>query len=182
MGQFDMDYIQSLLSEAGQEDTEGWWIETDSTAEWATSKVLAEVAERDRLIALADEQIKALQGKKRELADQCERRTSYLTGKLFEYFQGRKTRDTKTARTYQLLSGKLVLKSQQPEYVRDEATIIDWAEKTVSEYVRTEKRLDWAGLKKLTAISGEHVTYAETGEIIPGIVAEARPDVFEVRA
>jgi hypothetical protein len=40
--------------------------------------------------------------------------------------------------------------------------------------------VNWADLKKQTTVDGETVVYTETGEVVPGVVAKAREDVFEV--
>ena len=170
--------LEDLLDEYPDEE---FRIDNDGKANWAVKQIMKDRAETDRLLALADEEIKLLQDQRKSLMQRQESREGYLKALLMGYFERvEPSTTTKTQTTYKLLAGKLVKKRQQPEYQRDDAQIIDWAEKTVSECVKTEKRLDWAALKKHTVISGDTVTFAETGEIIPGLVARARADVFEV--
>lgn len=155
-------------------------IDNDSKADWAIEKIMAENAERDRLIKLADERIKELSDKKKELIDKAADKTSYLTALLRMYFDTIEPKATKTQATYKLLSGKLVLKHQQPEYVLDDALMVSWAKTAAPAYIKVKESINWAELKKLTVVNGETVVLADTGEVIPGAVAKERPDVFEV--
>ena len=141
---------------------------------------MAENAERDRLIKLADERIKELSDKKKELTDKAADKTSYLTALLRMYFDTIEPKATKTQATYKLLSGKLVLKHQQPEYVLDDAQMVSWAKAAAPAYVKVKESINWAELKKLTVVNGETVLLADTGEVVPGVVAKVREDVFEV--
>ena len=180
----DMAFIESLLDLREQgvtEDAAPFVIDNDGKADWAIVTIMDEIAERDRILAIADERIRLLQEQKRELIERTQRKTQYLSDHLQAYFATVKpSSETKTTTKYKLLSGSLVLKRQQPEYVRDEQAMVDWAEKSASKYVRIEKRINWAELKKATVRDGERLCYAETGEVIPGVVAKARPDQFEV--
>ena len=155
-------------------------IDNDSKADWAIEKIVAENAERDRLIKLADERIKELSDKKKELTDKAADKTNYLTALLRMYFDTIEPKATKTQSTYKLLSGKLVLKHQQPEYVLDDAQMVSWAKTAAPAYIKVKESINWAELKKLTVVNGETVVLADTGEVIPGAVAKERDDVFEV--
>lgn len=180
--ELDWDYMQELLSDAPGNDGEGFTIDTDRKAEWAAKTIKKEMADTDRLLALADEEIRALHDKKAELANRAERRTAYLREQLRGYFGTvEPSRTTKTQTVYELVNAKLVLKKQGPEYVRDEEAMIAWAEENAPDYIRNTPKIMWGDLKKATALQGEQVIYAETGEVIPGIKAVPREDVFEVQ-
>lgn len=154
-------------------------IDNDKKADWAIEKIKDERAEFERLRYIALDRIAELNRRVKELQERTDRRTGNLEALLVEYFQTVKpTKVTKTQSQYELLSGKLVMKKQQPLYERDETALLSWAEQTAPEYVRVEKKVSWADLKKKADVSGEDVLYE--GEVIPGITAKARPDVFEV--
>ena len=155
-------------------------IDNDSKADWAIEKIMAENAERDRLIKLADERIKELSDKKKELIDKAADKTSYLTALLRMYFDTIEPKATKTQSTYKLLSGKLILKHQQPEYMLDDAQMVSWAKAAAPAYIKVKESINWAELKKQTVVNGETVLLADTGEVVPGVVAKVREDVFEV--
>lgn len=157
-------------------------VDNDITADWAIGKITEAFAERDRLVAIADAKIKELQEQKKALVEKAESANGYLTGKLYDYFQTVKpSTATKTQTTYKLLSGTLVLKKQQPEFVRDETAMVAWAKASAPTFVKVKESVDWAELKKQTTVDGEAVVLAESGEVIPGIKAVQREDVFEVK-
>ena len=155
-------------------------IDNDKKADWAIEKIKDERAEFERLRKIALDRIAELNQRVKELQERTDRRTGNLEALLVEYFQTvTPTKLTKTQAQYELLSGKLVMKHQQPEFIRNEAALLSWAETTAPEYVRVEKKVSWADLKKKADVSGEDVLYE--GEVIPGITAKARQDVFEVQ-
>lgn len=157
-------------------------IDNDKKADWAIEKIKDERAEFDRLKKIALDRIAELNQRVKELQERTDRRTGNLEALLVEYFQTVKpTKVTKTQAQYELLSGKLVMKHQQPEYVLDDAQMVSWAKAAAPAYIKVKESINWAELKKLTTTNGESVVLAKTGEVIPGITAKARPDVFEVQ-
>ena len=175
----DMNLMEYLLGET--EEKPAFQIDNDRKADWAVEKVMEAVAERDRLVKIADQRIKELQEQKLAIAAKADRSTQFLTEKLYEYFQTvQPSSVTKTQTSYKLLTGKLVLKKQQPEYVRDEAALVAWAKEIAPSYIKVTESVAWGELKKATAVNGETVVLAETGEVVNGVIARARDDVFEV--
>lgn len=171
----DLDYIEDLMQETTQFE-----VTDDRKADWAIEKVLEATAERDRITAIADARIKELQAQKQAIAEKCANATSFLTSKLYGYFQTVTPTETKTQKTYKLLSGKLVLKHREPEFVVNQCDATSWAAVSAPAFVKVEKTFTWGAYKKYTTVQGENVVSTETGEVIPGIVAKAREDVFEV--
>lgn len=158
---------------------EPFTIDNDSKADWAVEKIKAEEAEFKRLEKIYFDRLKEMNEKMKELEDRRDRRTYNLkTLLLAYYYEAGPTKTTKTTATRELISGKLVMKKQQPEYVRDETDMIAWAETTAPDFVRIEKKISWGELKKQVTLSGEDVLYE--GEVVPGVKAYARPDTFEV--
>ena len=156
-------------------------IDSDKKADWAIEKIKAERAEFERLRKIALDRIAELNQRVKELQERTDRRTGNLEALLMDYMQTVKpTKQTKTQTQYELLSGKLVLKKQQPEFIRDEAALLDWAKANAPDMVQTKESVTWGELKKLTTLDGEKVVLAETGEIVSGVVAVPREDVFEV--
>jgi tellurite resistance-related uncharacterized protein len=157
-------------------------IDNDKKADWAIEKIKAERAEFDRLRKIALDRIAELNQRVKELQERTDRRTGNLEALLVEYFHTvTPAKTTKTQTQYELLSGKLVMKHQQPEFIRDEAALLDWAKANAPDMVQTKESVTWGELKKLTTLDGEKVVLAETGEIVSGVVAIERPDVFEVQ-
>lgn len=165
------------MTEAIREETynvpESFVIDTDAKAQWALDKIREARTDRDAWVKWYTDKIS-------EIEAQTDFNTMNLERMLAEYFATVPHKKTKTQESYPLKGGKLVLKTQNPEYKREDATVIDWLKKNkMTEFVKVKEELDWAGLKgATTALNGNIVT--EDGEIIPGVSVIERDAKFVV--
>lgn len=160
------------MSELMQE-VESFVIDTDAKAEWALRKIKEARADRDTWVAWYKEKIV-------EITAQTDADTANLERMLLDYFASVPHKKTKTQESYKLPGGKLVLKTQNPEYKRDDKTVIEWLKQNGQDnFVKVKEELDWAGLKEATEIfNGRIVT--EDGEIVPGVEVLDREAKFVV--
>ena len=149
-----------------------WRIENDQQADWAIRKIREAMEDVERWKAFYAVKIA-------EIENQVDRDTANLRAALEIYFNGQKHKVTKTQESYQLPSGKLVLKKQQPEFVRDEEKLLPWVKQNCPELVKVTESTNWAELKKRIAVNGSDAVTADA-EVIPGITVQERPDVFRV--
>jgi len=155
---------------------EGWQIADDGAADWAVRKIKEARANRDRMIAHFEDQIE-------KAIESCRITENFFSGKLIEYFNVLPVRESKTQKSYELPTGKLILKFPAPEYVRDESKLVEWLFKIDrQDLIRTDfvSKPIWSELKPLTIVSGNDVIYLETGEVIPGLSAVERGAEFKV--
>lgn len=165
-----------------EKQDESFAIKDDQMAEWAVRKIKAKEAECDRLIDLCKREIARYTAEKERLEKQKESGTSFLRATLMLYFDDVQDRHTVTKggqHKYKLVSGTLALKPQQPEYIKDADTLLDWA-KGNSAYVKTTESVDWAALKKASHVDGEELVLNDTGEVIPGVKVFPLPDKFVI--
>ena len=168
-----MEKGKKKMSELQKIDVEGFVIDTDAKADWALQKIKDARADRERWVAWYTDKIK-------EIKEQTDFDTMNLERMLAEYFATVPHKKTKTQESYKLPGGKLVLKTQNPEYKRDDKTVIEWLNGNgMPQYVKTKQELDWDALKKATAVFEGHIV-TEDGEIIPGIDVVAREEKFTV--
>lgn len=161
------------MSELVQNELESFVIDTDAKAEWALKKIKEARADRDRWIEWYSDKI-------REITEQTDFDTANLERMLAEYFETVPHKKTKTQESYKLPGGKLVLKTQNPEYKRDDKTVIEWAKSSgFGQYVKTKEELAWSELKADTAVFDGHIV-TEDGEIVPGIEVVNREAKFSV--
>jgi len=164
-----------------EEQTGGFSIRDDDTADWAVAKLAEKKEEADRLIGLAEREIARLKERIEEIKEKAEKDAAFLSACLFEYFGTVKRRETKTMAKYELLHGTLVLKRGGQKYERDDAAIMQWAKETGrADLVKIEEKLNWAELKKGIAQNGETAVDTETGEVVPGITITQAPDTFSI--
>ncbi len=91
--------------------------------------------------------------------------------------------ETKTLVFYKLQGGRLLERKQEPEYIRDEAKLIEWARKVDREGYIKEKTtfsFDWINLKKNIIISNNEVLLADSTEKVEGVTVKEREPKFEV--
>lgn len=159
------------MTEAVMRDT--FTIDTDAKADWALQKIKEAREDRDTWVAWYQQKIK-------EITEQTDFDTMNLERMLAEYFQTVPHKKTKTQETYSLRGGKLILKTQNPEYKRDDKTVIAWLkENGGGQYVKVKEELDWAGLKATTAVLNGKL-FSEDGEEIPGVEVVEREAKFTV--
>lgn len=154
--------------------SEPFCVTNDKSAEWCIRKIREAQAEKQRWRDYYAEQ-------QRKIDQEADGTISYFEALLADYFDSVPHKRTKTQESYQLPGGKLVRKQQAPEYQRDEAALLPWLKQNAPELVKVTESADWAALKKqiVIALDGETVA-TEDGEIVPGVKAIQRPEVFLV--
>jgi phage host-nuclease inhibitor protein Gam len=99
---------------------------------------------------------------------------------LADYFESVPHKQTKTQESYTLPGGKLILKTQNPEYKRDDKTVIEWLKQNNGgEFIKVTESLAWADLKAKTAVLNGKL-FSEDGEEIPGVEIIEREPKFIV--
>ena len=152
-------------------ENDSFVIDTDAKAEWALQKIREARADRDRFVKWYTDKIK-------EIKEQCDFNTMNLERMLKEYFDSVPHRETKTQSVYDLPTGKLFVKKQNPEYKHDDKTVIDWLKKNGgNQFIEVEETLKWGDLKKAGAVVGGKM-FDENGEEIPGIEVINKDPVF----
>ena len=161
------------MSELLMAENADFVIDTDAKAEWALTKIREARADRDKWV----EWYKA---KIAEITEQTDFDTMNLERMLADYFATVPHKKTKTQESYKLPGGKLVLKTQNPEYTRDDKAVIEWAKANgLPQFVKVEEKLAWQELKDATAVFEGHIV-TEDGEIVPGVEVTNREAKFVV--
>lgn len=148
---------------------EDFKVTDDKTADWALTKIHEAEDERDRLIALAEAQVEDLKTKIEDLKNKCENETGFLKSCLAMYFETVKPKETKTQKTYKLLSGTLVFKKPSVKINHDDEALLNYlSENDGEDFIKIKKSVDWAEFKKNLTISDDgEVIDTELGIVIP---------------
>lgn len=150
-----------------------WEIIDDNGAEWAIQRIVEAQSDTAKWEAHYKAQLEKIAQRNQETID-------FMTAKLRQYFDTVPHKKTKTQESYVLPSAKLVFKMQPPAFSRDEAQLLPWVKQNAPKLVKVAESTDWAALKKRITLSSGSIVDAETGEVIPGVIAEERPPVFQV--
>lgn len=163
---------------------EPFCIDDDQKAEWALRLIREERAEVQRLKDVCKAQIEAYEQSIRQYDERLERRTGRLKDMLAQYFSKVPHKATKTRESYELPSGKLVLKRPAPKITVDHDALGRWLnDQGMGQYIREVKLVpDWPLLKKeAVGFTGSGRCYLkETGETIESVYQTAREPEFEV--
>ena len=164
---------------------ENFKIDNDKTADWAITQIHEAENERDRLIKLAQDQINDLIAKIQELTDKCDNSTAYLKSCLIEYFQTIEPKETKTQKSYKLLSGTLVFKKPSTKIVHNDEKLLEYLENNDgNDFIKIKKSVDWAEFKKQLTVSDDgNVVDTELGIVIPNEICaiEEVPASFNIK-
>ena len=157
-------------------------VRSDIEAGWQLKRRKEIIADRDELIAFYKERIKAVE-------EDAAFKIGMIDRALYAFFLTVPHKRTKTQESYSHPLGKLLMKKQNPEYKHDDKTVIAWLEKNNgTQYIKTKKELDWAGLKSAGEVVDGKLVIGETitddGEIIqitvPGVEVIDREEKFVV--
>lgn len=170
----------SVSSEKPIEEQSRFSIDNDQSADWAIRKIANEEDEYLRLCKIADEEIRLLQEKKERLKANFNKKTKHLKNLLAEYFQTVNRKKTATKETYQLLSGKLILKKGKNEFVKDDEKLVEYLKKIgATEFIKESPK--WAEFKKTLKLSEQGIVLNSQGEEIGEIIkCVQHEDVFTV--
>lgn len=84
----------------------------------------------------------------------------------------------KPKKTVSLPYGKISLKKQQPEFIKDEEALLEFAKS--SGFVKVKETTDWAELKKSCKVYNGMLV-DEDGEVVPGVKVVEKDDKFELK-
>ena len=170
------------MIEISEAHDESFRIDNDNTADWALRTISSDLAERDRLIKIAEDQIIALQEQITALNEQYDNKTKFLKSCLAEYFATVPHKSTKTQETYKLLSGSLVMKKPSTKINHNDDNLLCYLHANNSEeFIKTKESVDWAEFKKhLTIVDGK-VVDTDLGIEVEACTIEDVPASFNIK-
>ncbi len=162
-----------IAEEAGDQR---FTIDDDGKANWAVQKIMEAQAEIENWKQYYETALEKI--RKRQTA-----RIDYLKYMLRQYFETVPHKTTKTQASYDLPSGKLLMKHPGPKFDTDDSVLVPWLEENgLTDFVKveTKKKAAWGELKKTVTINGDTVV-TEDGEIVPGVTVSQPEDTFEIK-
>ncbi len=175
--------MNAILKEIIPETEERFEVYDDKSAEWALQKLAEIRTEEARLVGACNEQIAFYQQQAQHFKDRAENSAAYFIGLLNAYFDTVPHKTTATQEKYQLPSGSLVLKKGRVSFKRDEAAMLAWCKAKAPKHIKVVESTDWDGansLKKSIIIAAGAAIYAETGELVEGVIPTIGADSFTV--
>ena len=156
-------------------------IYNDDQAETKLEELKELQEEKERILNICDKKISEYKTLKEEHEYKFKIKEDEILNLLKGFTLEQKLKETKTQGTYQLASGKLVLKKPAEKIVKvDDFTLIDSYKN--SEFVQTKEiyNLAWGELKKTLKIMDSNVI-DKNGEIVQGVKIEYVAEEFNVK-
>lgn len=165
-----------------QEEKERFKVENKDSANWCLRKMRALKAEIEDNQRIAREEIERIQRWAEQTNAPLQRSIQYFESILAEYHIGVYKEDP-SIKTIKLPHGILKMRTQQPEYVRDDERFLEYLRQSGrADYIETIEKPKWGEYKKIVkvAMDGKTVVDTQTGEVVEGVKAEERPPKFSV--
>lgn len=180
-----LNIIDDFLSiDFESEESVTWKIEDDVAADWVLDKIKLEDEELEAYKKVIDtkiDQLKKVLDKKQKERD---RSVLFFQGKLIEYFEKQKKKETKTTLKYELPGAVLKKGKDATKIDYDKDKLLEIAKKNddLKEYVKVKEDFAWGELKKKLKITNNKVINIETGEIVDfeGISLKNVPGEFKI--
>jgi hypothetical protein len=157
--------------EISSETTTAFAVTTQEQAIWAIRKLNRISARFQESRQTASVELKKIDDWIEGTRVKAERETTYFNGLLRDYMTTLRTDDPKL-KAVSLPGAKLAFRKQQPEYIYDEDQLLPWVKANLPEAVVVKESVSKITVKDYIK---------ETGEAIPGVEIEERPDKFEVK-
>lgn len=172
-------------TEVTTENKERFAVDTQEKAAWALRKLRkirqAQTENTNTANAIMDslrKEIEAAQEWLKQQNEGLEQEASFFVCGL-ETYHRKLMEENPKVKTVKLPFGTLKLRAQQPEYIRDAATLLAWAKSSRPDAVKVVESADWATIKKSVVVQNGAAVDTTTGEVVPVRVVEREPK-FEV--
>lgn len=172
-----MDYEKDYLKEttpAGARK-EAWVPEDDDGADWCLGKMREKEEEIQRITCFVEAKMNSLEEYLDKRTRSLKEDHAHLSAMLQAYAEERLGKTKK--RSLALPNGRFGFRKLPPKFQKDEAALLEHAEKEAPTCVKTKKTVDWSTLKKTCVVDGEYLI-SKDGEIVPGVRVEQQPDRF----
>jgi hypothetical protein len=172
--------LEGEISADIQQEAGEFKVMNDYDANQAVKKVKLLRKNVDRYESVIKQEIENLKLKAAVYRAQAEKTVEFYENCLKIYTMSADCETTKTGnRVYRLPDGKLCIKKQEPEFVRDDAALTEWLKAHGGKFIKTTASPEWGEFKKVCKTQGE-VLVDENGEIVDGVKVIPREERFVI--
>lgn len=152
-------------------------------------EMLAEIrefeAEKNRFEMIANAKIDNIKQELDRKTTSLDNQIQFMKDQLRAYFLTVPAKETKTQKSYSLLSGKLVMKKSKDTFDYDKDKLLEAAKKddALKEFIKTKEEFNWGEFKKNLAIKDGSIVNSNTGELlgIEGLTIKECPEEFQIK-
>lgn len=177
-----------------EETDEKFEITNASQANWAINKIAEEKKRTEYFVAVAEEEIKKLQGQINEAKNKYNNATNFYTGLLAKYINtdDAPKKVTKTQESITLPAGKIIKKLPKLEYTmvdgkdvskeKGRTEFVKEVKEVSKNFIKVKEEVDWANFKKqITSDEEGNVYFKDSGELIESLKSRYTTPSVEVK-
>ena len=175
-----LDFDEAMLMP--EEEKERFKVTDNSSADWCLRKIKALKTQQDENTQLAQKEIERIKAWEETENEKLQNNIAFFECLLLEYHLPIYQADEKK-KTISLPNGKLKLRKQQPNFIRDDEKLIGYLRHTEQfDLIEVIEKPKWGEFKKNLEVSEDGAIIADknTGELVDCIKAEIRPPKFSV--
>ena len=149
----------------------------DYTADKALERLEQAKRDFDRAKEIGQRRIEEITAQMQAAEERYQKIAQPLQKELEAYMRKADCRETKTRYSYQLLSGKVILKKPSKKLVPDRKALAEYLQESgMTDYLKLTPEPAWGEYKKRLKIVGNTVIDADTGEVVPAVSVEDVPE------
>ena len=149
----------------------------DYTADKALERLEQAKRDFDRAKEIGARRIEEITAQMQAAEERYRKIAQPLQKELKAYMRRADCRETKTRYSYQLLSGKVILKKPTQKLVPDRKALAEYLQESdQTEYIKLAPEPAWGEYKKRLKIVGDTVIDTDTGEVVPAVTVEDVPE------
>ena len=154
---------------------------TDIQADELLEEVRELKHEKSRFETIAAGKIGIIEEDLKHKSDKIDKQIQFMKDQLQGFFTTVDKRDSKTQQSYNLFSGKLVMKKATQKIAHDDVELLAYAIRNKMDYVKqsTVYKLDYTEFKKDLVISNGMIVNKSTNEILEGVNGLSIEEVSE---
>lgn len=149
----------------------------DYTADKALERLEQAKKDFDRAKEIGLRRIEEITAQMQAAEERYQKIAQPLQKELEAYMRKADCRETKTRYSYQLLSGKVILKKPSKKLVPDRKALAEYLQESgMTDYLKLTPEPAWGEYKKRLKIVGDTVIDVDTGEVVPAVTVEDVPE------
>lgn len=170
-----MSEMRDEIYEEENEEQEEVAVLDDASAEMLLDRIRWANQQYDRMESWYKKQLE-------KAAAVRDRTVAWAERGLRDYLNMVPVKKTKTQVSYELPSGKLVLKDQAPKFDTKDDELVPWLKANrMTDMIQVKEEAKWGELKKVLKVAPDGKSMVtEDGEIVPGVTVEQRMPKFSV--
>jgi len=155
-------------------------VNDDQKANWALKKIAAIRTEQQRLIDVAEAEVKFYQTKVAQYKEEIENKIEYFQRQLYAYFDTIEPAETKTTKKYKLPLGNIVLTKSQ-DSLKETPELLKWMKKYSPKLVKSVETVEWGKFKKQLLITADGKVVTDGGEVVEGVNVITSQEKIEIK-